>query len=75
MDLSKSNKSACVFLNYIYIRCGSKLYRQNVGIPMGTNCDPLVAGLFQFCYEKDFMKALYERHFLKSLKKEKNGMT
>ena len=43
---------------YIYIRFGSKLYRQNVGIPMGTHCVPLVADLFLFCYEKDFMKSL-----------------
>ena len=42
----------------IYIRFGSKLYRQNVGIPMGTNCAPLVADLFLFCYERDFMKSL-----------------
>ena len=25
---------------------------------MGTNCAPLVADLFLFCYEKDFMKSL-----------------
>ena len=31
------------------------LYRQIVGIPMGTNCAPLVADLFLFCYEKDVM--------------------
>ena len=30
----------------IYIRFGTKLYRQIVGIPMGTNCAPLVADLF-----------------------------
>ena len=45
-------------LDNIYIRFGSKLYRQNVGIPMGTNCAPLVAVLFLFCYERDFMKSL-----------------
>ena len=42
-------------LDKIYIRFGSKLYRQIVGIPMGTNCAPLVADLFLFCYERDFM--------------------
>ena len=42
----------------IYIRFDTKLYRQIVGIPMGTNCVPLVAGLFLFCYERDFMKDL-----------------
>ena len=25
---------------------------------MGTNCAPLVAGLFLFCYERDIMKSL-----------------
>ena len=28
-------------LDNIYIRFGTKLYRQIVGIPMGTNCAPL----------------------------------
>ena len=36
----------------------TKLYRQVVGIPMGTNCAPLVAELFLFCYERDFMMSL-----------------
>ena len=45
-------------LNNIYIRLGTKLYRQIVGIPMGTNCVPLVADLFLFCYERDFMTSL-----------------
>ena len=42
-------------LGNIYIRFGNKLYRQIVGIPMGTNCAPLVACLFLFCLERDFM--------------------
>ena len=45
-------------LDNIYIRFGTKLYRQIVGIPMGTNCAPLVADLFLFCYERDFMTSL-----------------
>ena len=45
-------------LDNIYIRFGCKLYRQNVGIPMGTNCVPLVADLFLFCYERDIVKSL-----------------
>ena len=27
---------------------------------MGTNCAPLVAGLFLFCYERDFMISLFD---------------
>ena len=45
-------------LDNIYIKFGTKLYRQIVGIPLGTNCAPLVADLFLFCYERDFMKYL-----------------
>ena len=47
-------------LDNIYIKFGSKLYRQIVGIPMGTNCAPLVADLFLICYERDFMLSLSE---------------
>ena len=36
----------------------TKLYRQAVGIPMGTNCAPLVADLFLLCNECDFTVSL-----------------
>ena len=39
-----------------------KLYRQLVDIPMGTNCAPLVADLFLFCYERDFMLFLSDNN-------------
>ena len=45
-------------LDNIFIRFGTKLYRQVVGIPMDTNCAPLVADLFLFCYERDFIMSL-----------------
>ena len=45
-------------LDNIFIRFGTKLYRQVVGIPMSTNCAPLVADLILFCYERDFMMSL-----------------
>ena len=35
-------------LDNIFIRFGTKLYRQVVGIPMGTNCAPLVADISLF---------------------------
>ena len=37
-------------LDNIFIRYGSKFYRQFVGIPMGTNCAPFVADLFGFFF-------------------------
>ena len=35
-------------LDNIFIRFGTKFYRQQVGIPMVTNCAPLVADLLLF---------------------------
>ena len=52
----------CDALHYLldntFIRFGSKLYRQIVGIPMDTNCAPPVADLFLFCYGRDLMLPL-----------------
>ena len=57
-----SCQKVCEALGYlldnIFIRFGTKLYRQIIGIPMGTECAPLVADLFLFCYERDSMKSL-----------------
>ena len=49
-------------LDNIFIRFGSKVYRQIVGIPMGTNCAPLVADLFLFYYDIDFMLTLSDNN-------------
>ena len=51
-------ESLTYLLDNIFIRFVTKLYRQIVGIPMGTNCASLIADLFLFCYEIDFMVSL-----------------
>ena len=51
-------ESLTFLLDEIYIRFGSELNRQIVGIPMGTNCAPLVADLFMFRYGRVFMLSL-----------------
>ena len=59
-----SCQKMCHALHYlfgnIFIRSGSKLCRQIVGIPMVTNCAPLVADLFR--YERDFMLSLSDNN-------------
>ena len=61
-----SCQKMCYNLHYllanIFIIFGSKLYRQIVGIPMGTKCAPLDADLFLFCYERDFMLSLSDNN-------------
>ena len=42
----------------IYVRFGGQLFRQMVGIPMGTNCVPLLANLFLYSYENEFLDKL-----------------
>ena len=44
----------------IYVQFEGMLYQQIVGILMGTNCAPLIADLFLFCYERDFMSNLHK---------------
>ena len=38
----------------IYARFGGQLYRQMVGIPMRTNCAPLLADVFVYSYKMSF---------------------
>ena len=42
----------------IYVRFGGQLFRQMVGIPVGTNFDPLLADLFLYPYENEFLDKL-----------------
>ena len=45
-------------LDNIFVPFGAKLCEQVVGIPMGTNFDPLVADLFLSLYEGNFVMSL-----------------
>ena len=57
-----SCQKMCDALNYlldnIFLRLGSKLYRQIVGIPTGTKCAPLVADCFCFVMRETFFRRL-----------------
>ena len=44
----------------IYVQFEGMVHQQIVGIPMGTNCAPLIADLFLFCYQRDFMSNLHK---------------
>ena len=49
-------------LDNIFIRFGTKLYRQLVWIPIGTNCDPLVAYLFLLSTRWSYSHRGYKNH-------------
>ena len=45
----------------IYVRFGRQLFRQMVGIPVGTNCAPLLADLFLYFYENELLDKLIKK--------------
>ena len=44
-----------VLIDNIFEQFGGCLFSQAIGIPMGTNCAPLLADLFLYSYEKEFL--------------------
>ena len=42
----------------IFVVLAGKVFQQTVGIPMGTNCAPLLADIFLYSYEADFIQSL-----------------
>ena len=46
------------WVDNIYVRFGGQFLRQMVGIPMGTNCVPLLADLFLYSYENEYLDKL-----------------
>ena len=45
-------------IDNIYVEFGGQIFQQTVGIPMGTNCAPLLADLFLYSYEANFIQQL-----------------
>jgi hypothetical protein len=43
-----------------YVVIGDQVFQQSVGIPMGTNCAPLLADLILYSYEAEFVQKLLQ---------------
>jgi hypothetical protein len=49
----------------IFVVVGGQIFQQSVGILMGTNCSPLLADIFFYSYEMEFIqKLLHEKKSL-----------
>ena len=55
-------------IDNIYIKVGNKVFRQQVGIPMGIDCAPLLANLILFYYEYKYMKNLVKDNLQAAMK-------
>ena len=58
-----------VLVDNIYVRFGGQLFRQMVGIPLGTNCAPLLADLFLYSYENEYLDKLIKEGKRKLVRK------
>ena len=48
-------------IDNIFAMFDGRVFQQTVGIHMGTNCRPLLADLFLYSYETDFMQGLLKK--------------
>ena len=55
---SEVRNSLHILKDNLFARYGNAIFRKVIGIPVGTNCAPLVAELLLYCYERDFMLSL-----------------
>jgi hypothetical protein len=44
------------WIDNIFVIFGGRVFQQTVGILVDTNCDPLLADLFLYWYEADFIQ-------------------
>ena len=58
VGLALSYVKILLFVENVYVQFHGVVYQQKVGIPIGTNCSQLIADVFLYCYEKDFMPNL-----------------
>ena len=49
-------------IDNIFVIFGGRVFQQTVSIHMGTSCGPLLADLFLYSYEVDFMHGLFKKN-------------
>ena len=57
-DLDKTLRALKYLLDNCHFKCGNKLFKQVIGIPMGSDPAPFFANLFLYCYESRWMKRM-----------------
>ena len=48
-------------IDNIFVTFGGRVFQQTIGIPMGTNCAPLLVDLFLYYHEADFIQELLRK--------------
>ena len=58
LDKDKLIEYICYLIDNIFINVGDKVFRQVIGIPMGTDCAPFLANLYLYALEFKFLEEL-----------------
>ena len=67
MYTAKAVKECLSFLtNNAYFRVGNTIFRQKVGIPIGSDPAPFFANLFLFYYESEWIKKISRTDFVRA---------
>ena len=68
MNISESMLVEMIYylVDNIHVLVGEKIFCQCIGIPMGTDCAPLLANLYLFKFEYTFMKNLLKTNMSKA---------
>jgi hypothetical protein len=51
-----------LLIDSTYVIFGGRVFQQTVGLPMCTNCAPLLVDLFLYSYEADFIRGLLKKN-------------
>ena len=52
-------------IDNIFVKLGGRIFQKTIGIPMGTNYAPLLANLFLYSYETEFLQGLIQKKKIK----------
>ena len=68
VSASKLVEYITFLVDNIFVAAGDQVFKQTVGIPMGTDCAPLLANLFLFFYEYNYVKEKLKTNHASALK-------
>ena len=66
LDKNKLMELTEYLIDNVYVKAGNNVYRQNIGIPMGTDCALQLANLYMFYHEYSYMRSLLKTNFMLS---------
>ena len=57
-----------MLIDNIFVTFGDRVYQQIIGIPMGTDCAPLLAKIYLHMYEHEYMINLHKKNIRQAWK-------